>query len=362
MSRASCCPARRSHRRGLAWAASAPPARTARLTTRATPGSVSLIWPATRSDRYARRRGGGEHGAGCLAGQRGRIEPSLAGDDQVRPGQRAVQARRVSSAAPGVRIAPARRRARHPLPGGAGARGSRVAAEQRGQPGQPRFQPVDLRAARALLQPEDGRRTTQAEQWRGDVGQAGHPAGRGRSQLAQIRPGQPGQRPAARGQRLARSVEEPGPERGPRPGAAVGRGGTAEPGQYPVSPGIQARPSTSPRPVVCAPIGSGRASRVSPLDRASCGYGCPARQFQPAGEVTGRLQARSPGRGAGGRPPGTAAAARVQGAFAAVGQRQPGHLVATTASHPAARALATTVALALPLNESGAISTRKLAA
>jgi len=33
-----------------------------------------------------------------------------------------------------------------------------------------------------------------------------------------------------------------------------------------------------------------------------------------------------------------------------------------TASHPVARALATAVALALPLNESGAISTRKYAA
>jgi hypothetical protein len=33
-----------------------------------------------------------------------------------------------------------------------------------------------------------------------------------------------------------------------------------------------------------------------------------------------------------------------------------------TASHPAASAAATAVALALPLNESGAISTRKIAA
>ena len=113
----------------------------------------------------------------------------------------------------------------------------------------------------------------------------------------------------------------------------------------------------SPSPVVCAPSGSGRASSGSPLARASSTAAMPpgsSSQAQstgwPAGPVTRAVCQRAPLTAA-------ASTSRVPSPPSASGTQitwSPGR----AACQPPASAAAAAAAPMLPLNESGAITTR----
>src|SRR5215470_16413369 len=170
---------------------------------------------------------------------------------------------------------------------------------------------------------------------------------------------------------LASAASAPPPGGSGRPAASRNRAPSAasapappsveaeppSPARIRVAPESSARPRTSPSPVVCAPIGSGRASSGRPLARASSTTATrPGSRSQrqrtrsPPGPVTWAWRQRAPATVA-------ASTSRVPSPPSASGSRvtwSPGR----TASQPAASAAAAAAALALPLNESGAISTR----
>src|SRR5262249_46066425 len=123
------------------------------------------------------------------------------------------------------------------------------------------------------------------------------------------------------------------------------------------APRSRARPITWPSPVVCARIGSGRASRGSPLARASSTAAAApgsSSQAQSTGPSPGPVTvARCH------RAPGTAAASTssVPSPPSASG-RQVTWSAGRSASQPRARASAAAAAVVLPLKESGASRTR----
>src|SRR6266516_3609668 len=228
-------------------------------------------------DRAGCQRGGNggrgssrQHRAGNLARRRRPVVSPFTGEHQVSFGQRGVQAGDPAQlGGPGHDLgAPGGGEA---VPGAArGARAGRrgVAAENPGEHGEPGLEGGYLAGPGPLLRAEDRRRAERPEQRGSDVGQAGPPAGGGRSALRSA------------DARLARA---PPPGGSRMPAVSVNRAPSAV--RAPVPPSVDAEPPRAmrilaapassaaliswPVPVVCAPSGSGLASSGSPLARAS---------------------------------------------------------------------------------------------
>ena len=212
---------------------------------------------------------------------------------------------------------------------------ARLPAEDPGQPGQPGVQLFYLGRAGALLRAEHGGRAGRPEQRGLHIGQAADPAGRRAAQPGQVHGGQAAERPAACGQWPPGRAEEPGAERGQRPGAAVGGGGAAERDRHLARPGVQRMPDDLAQPGGLRAQRVGRGQQREPAGPGQFHRGPAAGQFQP--RAVGRAPVRPGDPGPVPAGAGHRGGQHVQGALAAVGERNAPHVIAGPGAAPPVR-------------------------